>query len=284
MQPPVNAQISSPFGPRRNRFHSGVDYAVPEGTPVSASASGTVVRASYHPDYGNVIVIDHGAIGQNGEHVYTLYAHLREMDVKIGDTVSEGQSIGLSGGALNDPRRGRSTGPHLHYEVIQSITPIPWQPTGPMGVRGNEYRIDPFVIFRQSYTASTALPPPAPRGDPLILDLDGDGTETIAVADGAYFDHDSNGFAERTGWAGSDDGLLVWDRNGDGIINNGRELFGDQTLLKNGSRAANGFQALAEWDDNLDGRIDINDAVWSNLRVWQDYDGDGNSNKWEIGS
>gem|GEM_PF-5567755 len=135
----------------------------------------------------------------------------------------------------------------------------------------------------QSYTAATSLPPPAPRGDPLILDLDGDGTETTGVADGAYFDHDANGFAERTGWAGSDDGLLVWDRNGDGIINNGRELFGDQTLLKNGSRAANGFQALAEWDDNLDGKVYVNDSVWPNLKIWRDFDGDGMINgKWEV--
>ncbi|MBM3210809.1 hypothetical protein FJZ33_01215, partial [Candidatus Poribacteria bacterium] len=134
----------------------------------------------------------------------------------------------------------------------------------------------------QSYTTATSLPPPVPRGDPLILDLDGDGVETFHVNDGAYFDHDGNGFAERTGWAGSDDGLLVWDRNGDGVINNGRELFGDQTILKTGARATNGFQALAEWDDNVDGKIDFSDSVWSNLKVWQDFDGDGYSSGDEL--
>jgi len=133
----------------------------------------------------------------------------------------------------------------------------------------------------QSFTAALAAIVP-PRGDPLILDLDGDGTETTAVADGAYFDHDGNGFAERTGWAGLDDGLLVWDRNGDGVINNGRELFGDQTLLKNSTRATNGFQALAEWDENLDGKIDVNDSIWSNLRIWRDFDGDGYSSVGEF--
>ncbi|MBM3210811.1 hypothetical protein FJZ33_01225 [Candidatus Poribacteria bacterium] len=135
------------------------------------------------------------------------------------------------------------------------------------------------------FTTSTSLPPPAPRGDPLILDLDGDGTETAGVADGAYFDHDTNGFAEQTGWAGSDDGLLVWDRNGNGVIDSGRELFGDQTILKTGARASHGFQALAEWDGNLDGKIDVNDSIWSNLKIWRDFDGDGRIiRKWEIGS
>ncbi len=115
------------------------------------------------------------------------------------------------------------------------------------------------------------------RVDPLILDLDGDGVETTNLKDGAYFDHDGNGFAEQTGWAKSDDGLLVMDRNADGIINDGKELFGDQTLLQNGQRATDGFQALAELDSNSDGVIDINDAAFSNLRIWQDVDGDGYS-------
>lgn len=132
------------------------------------------------------------------------------------------------------------------------------------------------------YTIALATDPPPPPPCPLILDLDGDGVETTSVTDGTHFDHDANGFAEQTGWAASDDGLLVWDRNGDGRINNGRELFGNNTILKNSSRAADGFQALAEWDDNADGRIDLSDSVWSNLKVWQDYNGDGYSNDYEL--
>jgi hypothetical protein len=79
---------------------------------------------------------------------------------------------------------------------------------------------------------------------PIILDLDGNGIETINVKDGAYFDHGGNGFAEQTGWASSDEGFLVMDRNEDGIINDGKEFFGSETLLSNGTKAANGFQAL----------------------------------------
>ena len=65
------------------------------------------------------------------------------------------------------------------------------------------------------------------------------------------------------------------DRNGDGIINDGKELFGNDTILKNGNRAANGFQALAELDENKDGKIDQNDTAFAQMRVWQDWDRDG---------
>jgi hypothetical protein len=95
------------------------------------------------------------------------------------------------------------------------------------------------------------------RFDPLVLDLDGDGIETTNVNTAAnYFDHDGDGFVERTGWVDSDDGFLVMDRNGDGMINDDKELFGDHTILKDGTRATNGFQALAELDSNKDGKID----------------------------
>jgi len=134
----------------------------------------------------------------------------------------------------------------------------------------------------QLFTTAITSVDPQPTGSPLVLDLDGDGVETTSVNDGSYFDHDANGFAEQTGWASSDDGLLAWDRNGDGIINDGKELFGNETLLQSGYKASNGFQALAEWDDNLDGKIDSNDSIWSNLKIWQDYDGDGYSSADEL--
>jgi hypothetical protein len=125
------------------------------------------------------------------------------------------------------------------------------------------------------------LPPPpgppvlTPLHDPLILDLDGDGIQTTSVNGRAHFDQDANGFAEQTGWVSPSDGLLVLDRNGDDFINDGRELFGDQTILKSGVKAQNGFQALAELDANGDGKIDEQDTVFSQLRVWKDFNGDG---------
>ncbi len=134
----------------------------------------------------------------------------------------------------------------------------------------------------KNYRAQFAGAQTMAGADPLVLDLDGDGIETRSATAGASFDHDRSGFAEQSGWAGADDGLLVWDRNGDGRINDGSELFGDQTRLQDGTRATDGFAALGEWDANADGRVDANDPAWANLRVWRDADGDGVSSSAEI--
>ncbi|MBZ0092859.1 MAG: hypothetical protein K8F27_11665, partial [Sulfuricellaceae bacterium] len=74
----------------------------------------------------------------------------------------------------------------------------------------------------------------------------------------------------------------VRDLDGNGRIDTGRELFGDQTLLGNGSRASNGFDALAELDANHDGKIDATDAAWANLKIWKDSDGDGYTSPGEL--
>ena len=120
--------------------------------------------------------------------------------------------------------------------------------------------------------------------DPLTLDLDGDGIETLASNGhkGALFDHSNDGIRTATGWVSKDDGFLVYDRNGDGVVNNGSELFGDNTLLKNGERAANGYQALADLDDNGDGKVDAADSAFAKLRVWRDLNQDGISQEGEL--
>lgn len=120
--------------------------------------------------------------------------------------------------------------------------------------------------------------------DPIVLDLDGDGIETIGANDfnGAMFDHDNDGIRTATGWVKSDDGFLVVDRNGDGIINDGSELFGDGTLLSNGKFAKNGYEALAEFDSNDDGIIDDKDINFNQLKVWRDLNQDGKTDQNEI--
>lgn len=117
---------------------------------------------------------------------------------------------------------------------------------------------------------------------PVVLDLDGDGVETTSFKSGAHFDHVGDGFAEQTGWVGTDDGLLVRDLDGNGLIDSGAELFGSETLLTNGSKAANGFEALAELDSNLDGVIDSSDAAFTTLRIWKDTDSDGYTDEGEL--
>jgi len=136
-----------------------------------------------------------------------------------------------------------------------------------------------FNTFIQTFTTASTT---APRRDPLILDLDRDGTETIGVDGGAYFDHDANGFAEQTGWVSPDDGLLVRDINNNGMIDNGRELFGDNTILKDGTLATDGLKALADLDDNNDNKIDSQDAAFSQLKVWKDANSDGISQAGEL--
>ena len=120
--------------------------------------------------------------------------------------------------------------------------------------------------------------------DPIILDLDGNGVGTASKFGyhGAMFDHDGDGVATATGWVDKSDGLLVRDVNGDGKINDGSELFGDNTHLANGELATSGIEALRDLDDNGDGVIDANDKAFSELKVWQDKNGDGISSDDEL--
>jgi hypothetical protein len=118
----------------------------------------------------------------------------------------------------------------------------------------------------------------------LILDLDGDGIETVGAAatNPILFDHDNDGVRTGTGWIKSDDGFLVLDRNNNGTIDNGGELFGDSTTLSNGSLAADGFAALADQDSNHDGLVNSADANFAALRVWRDLNQDGISQSGEL--
>ncbi len=121
------------------------------------------------------------------------------------------------------------------------------------------------------------------KTSPLVIDLDGDGVETTSIND-VYFDHNNDGLREKTAWVKSDDGLLVLDKNNDGIISNGNELFGSNTTLKNGLSASNGFEALSDYDDNADGVIDSNDALYSSIKIWQDIDENGKTDSGELKS
>lgn len=103
--------VTSGFGTRWHpisggyRFHTGLDLAAPQGAAVAATSPGTVVVAGWCGGYGECVTIDHGG------GILTLYGHLSRIDVAPGQAVGQGQSIGLVGST------GRSTGPHLHYEV-----------------------------------------------------------------------------------------------------------------------------------------------------------------------
>jgi len=121
-----------------------------------------------------------------------------------------------------------------------------------------------------------------PRGDPLALDLDRDGIETIGANGTVLFDHDGDGVKTGTGWVSADDGLLVLDRNGNGQIDAGAELFGVDTVLANGQKASDGFAALRDFDANGDGVFDAQDARFADVRVWRDLNQNGASQAGEL--
>jgi GH24 family phage-related lysozyme (muramidase) len=129
-------------------------------------------------------------------------------------------------------------------------------------------------------------PPPAPPRpvDPLVIDLDGDGLELRAADGQVLFDHNADGIRTGTGWASPDDALLVWDRNANGLVDTGRELFGIDTLKSNGQFASNGFDALADLDSNADGQFSSADAQFNNLQLWRDLDQDGVTDAGELQS
>ena len=111
--PVAQAALGSPFGTRTDpiagvrSLHEGIDFNAEVGTPVRVAADGVVLSAAFHPEFGNLVEVDHG------EGLLTRYAHLSQMAVQPGALVRRGMEIGAVGNT------GRSTGPHLHFEVRQ---------------------------------------------------------------------------------------------------------------------------------------------------------------------
>jgi hypothetical protein len=116
------------------------------------------------------------------------------------------------------------------------------------------------------------------------LDLNGDGINTLSVKAGVKFDILANGSPIQTGWVAPQDGLLVADRNQDGVINDGSELFGSSTLLNDGTKALDGYQALAQFDSNSDGVVNQQDKDFNKLSVWTDRNSDGATETGELKS
>lgn len=111
---PVNGRITSNYGWRQDpvhgdmRHHNGVDIAVPVGTKVKAIAAGTVIYSAARGGYGNLVTIDHG------DGMVSHYGHNAELTMNVGDQVQAGETVALSGST------GKSTGPHLHFELWKS--------------------------------------------------------------------------------------------------------------------------------------------------------------------
>jgi hypothetical protein len=105
--------------------------------------------------------------------------------------------------------------------------------------------------------------------DPLVFDLGDEGINLTSAEEGVYFDIKGDGTPVKTGWISGNNAFLYLDQNGNGVVDDANELFGDH------SGFANGFAKLAQYDDNGDGVIDENDAIYNELRLWRDLNGDG---------
>jgi murein DD-endopeptidase MepM/ murein hydrolase activator NlpD len=114
---PVAGLVGSPFGPRGDGFHPGIDIVASMGTPVRAAAAGKVRFAGWNAGgYGDLVIV------KVGGGVSAMYAHLSEVDVRAGQVVAAGQQLGLIG------MTGNATGPHLHFEVRihgAAVDPLP---------------------------------------------------------------------------------------------------------------------------------------------------------------
>jgi hypothetical protein len=164
---------------------------------------------------------------------------------------------------------------------IPADTPQPTEGTAPQGgqtvsLQSTRLNASLNLSFESTRVEFSTEAQQGESKDPIVLDLDGDGIELTSATEGVLFDLDADGQAERTATATGGDGLLALDRNGNGTIDDGRELFGDQ----NG--AANGFEELARFDSNGDGSIDARDIVFDQLRVFVDSNRDGVSQTGEL--
>lgn len=161
--PAPKAPITSGFGmrtdpmnPKKKNFHSGIDYGVKVGTPVSAAGPGKVTHTGTDKDYGNYVIVTHGKKS-------TLYAHLSQILVRPGQQVTSKTIIGKSGGKKGAPGSGRSTGAHLHFELRDN---------GGVGAAG---RVDP----KKYMGSNSALAPSVTSNSSVVPSASSSGTHFV---------------------------------------------------------------------------------------------------------
>jgi LysM repeat protein len=167
---PFTGKITSPFGYREGKYHKGIDINLNIGNPIVASFSGIVRMARFYGNFGNVVIIRHWG------GLETVYAHLSKLKIKAGQKVEAGQVIGLGGNT------GRSSGPHLHFEIRYLGQPINPQQL----ISFEEQRLKyPVVIFKKNKIGYSALP----QGSVFYKVKPGDSWVKIAQKNGLSIKH-----------------------------------------------------------------------------------------------
>ena len=159
-----------------------------------------------------------------------------------------------------------------------------------MGAHANEFNVHEVLsAIDDCMGPEPPDPPDFDKYTPILIDLEMDGYRLSGAEPAVRFDLDADGWLDSTAWTavGEDDAFLCMDRNGNGLIDNGRELFGSATPLTTGETTETGYYPLAELDEpetggNRDGQVDAADPLFASLCVWIDANRDGVSQRREI--
>jgi len=158
----------------------------------------------------------------------------------------------------------------LSNDQIACLTTAQWSALGAATSSMTALQTQAYALYAQTGVT------------PLALDLDGNGVHTLSAIAGAVYDVNADGQSESVGWLSTADAWLALDRNGNGLIDDGSELFGSGTTLPDGSKALDGFAALRVLDSNQDGVIDANDAAFASLSVWVDANSNAKTDAGEL--
>ena len=256
----------------------------------NAAGGFTISSWVYQTDAANNAIVDHGdynfllQVAPNGQSGLGFYNNATGWKYSataiptytwVYTTATWDKATGLlkfyKDGALTDTFSGVSS----IYQGGSNVLTIGQQSPDTCACNTFNGLLDDVMLFNRALDQTTIQYLMGGAVTPLILDLNGDGVRTVASNPGVSFDMAASGRRTTYGWVSAQDGLLVRDLNGDGMINDGSELFGEGTTMADGSKAKDGFAALSAMDANQDGVVDGNDAQFTELRIWQDSNSDG---------
>jgi hypothetical protein len=254
--------------------------------------------------------IDHGNVNDGSNATLTLYGRVRlatgqtfdcfPNSAIAADSIAHelGHYLGLADSGCSDhimsDRRGTVTNGQISWDTSRQVQGTECSfadstnsTTLEQNDEGSNSGSDPYC---DAYCWTSCVGGACPSGNPwcpILMDLEDDGIRLTGLDDPVWFDIDANGTLDLISWTDGGDGLLALDRNGNGWIDDGGELFGNATRFSDGTRASNGYLALAELDawafgGNGDGRIDSADAVFDSLLMWVDRNHDGFSQPSEL--